>query len=78
MNTDLIDAISLDFENLVGVIGVCRIAAAAAGAGDAGGYILRDADLPDALDGARAMAEALKARVEQLYDAMKATRREGA
>jgi hypothetical protein len=70
----LVDAIDLDFANLLGVLGVCRIAAAAQAAGDAGGYILRDADLPDALDGARAMVESLKERVEDLGDFARAAR----
>jgi hypothetical protein len=70
MNTDLIDGITLDFDNLAGILGVCRVAAAAHIAGDADGYALRDADLPDALYAARELSASLKARVSRLYDSL--------
>jgi hypothetical protein len=67
MNTDLIDGITLDFENLAGIIGVCRVAAiAAAGDGEAQAA-LRDSDMPDALYAARELSASLKARVAQLH-----------
>jgi hypothetical protein len=64
--SDLVDEIELQFIELLGILGVCRVAAAAAAQGDVGGYILRDADLPDAIGGAVSLATSIKERFLRL------------